>query len=343
MISAQTYSGFNRFKDNVKMVFSFGDKKVNLALDIREKEVDSAIENNKNENTEAATENLERAWKKLQVVQEKVSVNVAEEVKESSGEIMNRINNEESLSDNFDLYILEEEKTGLKAEWVIAIDGEEGQTETLEVVGDGTEGQTKVREIETKMGEVDVEIKEWVVDTFEKTVENDDGLTWVVANKIAKDDGDDGLTRDIKNYVDDDMCEGENCIDDDVAPGPQGIIGNQGDGGDGMAPGTSGTDTDDNTIDSGTIDSGDSGIEGPSDDTTTDDDSGSDSSDGDSSDSGDSEASGDSSSDDSGDSSSDSGESDSGDSLMTGDVIQNIKQESFFRKIFKKLSGSLVR
>ena len=34
---SQTYSGFNRFTDNIKLTFSVGDNKVKLALEIREK------------------------------------------------------------------------------------------------------------------------------------------------------------------------------------------------------------------------------------------------------------------------------------------------------------------
>ncbi|MEA3378801.1 MAG: hypothetical protein U9Q69_04130, partial [Nanoarchaeota archaeon] len=47
---SQTYYGFNRFTDNVKMFFTSGDNKVGLALEIREKEVDSAIINSQNQN-----------------------------------------------------------------------------------------------------------------------------------------------------------------------------------------------------------------------------------------------------------------------------------------------------
>ncbi len=286
----QTYSGFNRFVDNVKMFFSFGDAKVILALEIREKEVDSAIESSKSGDNEVTTKNLGRAWKKLQVVQEKVSVDIAEEVKESSDEVTTKINNEENLSDNFELYVLEEEKTGLKAEWVIAVEGQEGQTLTTEVVGEAN-GE-RVVEIEIRMDEIDVEIKEWVVDSFNKTIDSDSALTWVVANKIVKEDGDDGLTREIKTYV-----AGDGTDDDEVVSGGNG----------GMAPGTSGTGTDGDTIDSGTIDPGDPGTEGPSDDTTTDDDVG--------------ETPSSDSGDDAGDgsaSSSDSSSSDAGDSSDSG-------------------------
>jgi hypothetical protein len=112
---SQTYSGFNRFTDNVKMFFSFGDNKVKLALQIREKEIDLAISNSQNQNEKDAIKNLERAQKKLQVVRGKISLDVADEVEESVDEIVNKIEDEEDLSDNFDVYVLEEKKTQLMA------------------------------------------------------------------------------------------------------------------------------------------------------------------------------------------------------------------------------------
>ena len=112
---AQIYSGFNRFTDNVKMFFSSGDKEVRLALEIREKEVNSAITNIQNQGEDEAIKNLERAKEKLQVVQEKVSLNTSEEIKTSVNEIINKVNEEENLSDEFEDYLLEEEKTQLTA------------------------------------------------------------------------------------------------------------------------------------------------------------------------------------------------------------------------------------
>jgi len=113
LVQAQTYSGLNRFTDDVKLFLS--SDKVNLALEIREKEVDSAIENFQNQNTEATNKNLEKATKKLQVVQKKVSLDNSEEIKTSVDEIIDKINEEENLPDEFDDYILEEEKTQLTA------------------------------------------------------------------------------------------------------------------------------------------------------------------------------------------------------------------------------------
>jgi len=112
---AQTYSGFYRFTDNAKMFFSSGDGKVKLALEIREKEVDSAIINSQNQNEKDAIKNLERAHKRLQFINAKVSLDVVDEVKESVDEIVNKIEDKEDLSDNFDVYVLEEKKTQLTA------------------------------------------------------------------------------------------------------------------------------------------------------------------------------------------------------------------------------------
>jgi len=111
---AQTYSGFERFADNFKMFFSFGDNKVMLALEIREKEVNSALANAQ-DNEELASKNLERARKKLLMVQEKVSLETSEEIKTNVDEIIDKVNKKENLPDEFDEYILEEEKTQLTA------------------------------------------------------------------------------------------------------------------------------------------------------------------------------------------------------------------------------------
>ena len=127
---AQVYSGFDRFVDNVKMVFSFGDKKVMRALEIREKEINSAIANTNNGQNEKAEKNLERAKIRLQFVQERVSRDTAEDVGLSVDEIINDIEGEEDLPDSFDVYVLEERKTRLTAELAIEIGGSEGQTQS---------------------------------------------------------------------------------------------------------------------------------------------------------------------------------------------------------------------
>ncbi len=94
LIQAQTsseYSGFNRFTNNIRLFFSSGDNKVRLALRIREREIDSAMENSQNQDEADAIKNLERAHKKLQLVQEKVSLDTADEVEESVDEIIGKI------------------------------------------------------------------------------------------------------------------------------------------------------------------------------------------------------------------------------------------------------------
>jgi hypothetical protein len=114
IVSAQTYSGFNRFTDNIKLFFSGGDNKVKLALEIREKEVNSAIENLNQEKNQEAVKNLERAEEKLQIVQEKVSLATSEQVKTNTNEVINKVQEEES--EVFEDYILEEQTTQLTAE-----------------------------------------------------------------------------------------------------------------------------------------------------------------------------------------------------------------------------------
>lgn len=213
LVYAQTYSGFDRFTDNIRLFFSFGDKKVKLALEIREKEIDSAIENIQNGNDAAAIKNLENARKKIQIVQKKVSSDVAEEVKANVDKIVDKINAEENLPDNFETYVLEEEKTQLTAELVIEVEGKEGQTLTREIIKDdgsgenkveitvkGDEGQTKVMEIEEKIIEIDNQISEIVV----KTVEEGSN----VVNTVPKD------------KENEDVSPAPNIVDDEVKEGP---------------------------------------------------------------------------------------------------------------------------
>ena len=191
----QTYSGFNRFADNIKLFFYGGDNKVKLAVEIKEKEINSAMENVQNGNKERADKNLEGAWKRLQLVQEKVSINTAEKVKESSNEVIENIKNQENLPNDFEVYALEEEKTGLTAEWVIEVNGKEGQTLSREVVYD-ISGERTV-EIEGRINEIDNEIAEWVVEN--DIAEGDDGLVPVIRTEIAN--GDNGLKPEVKTYV----------------------------------------------------------------------------------------------------------------------------------------------
>ena len=207
-VQLQTYSGLNRFVDNVRLLFSGGDNKVRLALEIREKEVNSAIENVKTDEAEKADKNLENAWDKLQLIQEKVSVNTAEEVRQNSEKIRDTIQTQENLPDDFNVYALEEEKTGLTAEWVIEKNGEQNQTMEREIAMNQSKEQDRVMEIETRIDEIDGEISNWVVEhTYaegttaggEAGVVVEGGLTKVVKNEVAT--GDNGLKREVKTSV----------------------------------------------------------------------------------------------------------------------------------------------
>lgn len=140
----QTYSGFNRFIDNTRLFFSFGDSKVGVALEIREKELDSALTNVHNNLDDKAIENLERAKDKLQIVQERVSTNMADKVNTNVDEVLDKIYEEKSLPQNFKEYILEEEKTQLVAKLVVEVNGKEGQTLKREVVKNEENGLKQV-------------------------------------------------------------------------------------------------------------------------------------------------------------------------------------------------------
>lgn len=227
---AQTYSGFDRFIDNVKMFFSFGDKKVMRALDIREKELDSAIINTKNGDNEEVEKNLERAKERLQFVQNKVSKNIAEDVKTNIDKTINKINEEENLPENFETYILEEEKTQLTAELVIEVEGKEGQTLTreivkdsesgknkVEIIVDGDDGQTKVMEITGKIGVIDNQIKER---TFAEGTTGMGESSVIIEGdeenvKTGSSNGNEGLSPEVKTHV-----AGDGTLKNDPLPEP---------------------------------------------------------------------------------------------------------------------------
>ena len=117
---AQTYSGFSRFSDNVKLFFAKGDNKVKLALEIREKELNSAIDNAKSGNTEKAIEEIKNAGEKLEIVQKQASSDIADEVKINIDEIVEKIMESNESIPEFSAYLekhlTEEQKTQLSAE-----------------------------------------------------------------------------------------------------------------------------------------------------------------------------------------------------------------------------------
>jgi hypothetical protein len=212
-----SYSGFNRFVDNVKMFFSFGDNKVMLALEIREKEVNSALSKVQNGNDEDAIKGLERARERLQLIQEKVSANAAEAVEKNIEKFAVQLSEKGNISEDFELYKLEEEKTKLVAKLVIEVNGSEGQTLKREVIknkssgvnnvvvivegNNGTEGQTKTREIVGDIGEINNQIAERVVkiDMAEGASKMEKGESVYIAKSDGE--GDDGLNPEVKTTI----------------------------------------------------------------------------------------------------------------------------------------------
>jgi len=232
IISAQeqteTYSGFDRFIDNIRMFFSSGDTKVMLALEIREKEFNSAIANTENGNNEEAERNLNRARQKLQYIQEKVSKDIAEDVKANVNDMLDEISENENLPEDFDLYVLEEEKTQLTAELVVEIEGKEGQILTREIVKDIESGENKVKIVvegdgsgENKVG-VEGQLQEQIQEQ-NRTREIETRI-----NNIDKEIANSIVIEKQKTKDNEDVSPAPNIVDDDVAPGPQGIVGDQG-------------------------------------------------------------------------------------------------------------------
>lgn len=116
LVSAQTYSGFEKFTDTVKLFFSRGDGKAELALEIREKEVDSAISNLESGNTEKAAKNLNSASEKLAIVQTLASPDISDDVKSNIEEVEKKINEDNADYELLNEYLPEEEKTKLSME-----------------------------------------------------------------------------------------------------------------------------------------------------------------------------------------------------------------------------------
>ncbi|PIN77894.1 hypothetical protein COV15_01210 [Candidatus Woesearchaeota archaeon CG10_big_fil_rev_8_21_14_0_10_34_12] len=113
VVSAQTYSGFSKFTDSIRLFFSSGDNKANLALDIREKEVNSAISNLEAGDTKNAEKNLNSASEKLKIVQILASPDISADVKENIDGVENKIRETKGDYELLDNYLSEEEKTKL--------------------------------------------------------------------------------------------------------------------------------------------------------------------------------------------------------------------------------------
>ena len=198
----KTYSGFERFIDNIKMFFSVGDNKIQVALEIREKEVNSALKNIQNGNTEEVKNNLENAFNKLLLIQEKVSSESANEVTDSVDKIVGKIE-ASNLSEELNRYVLEEKKTQLVAELVVEVNGKEGQTLTREVVKNGSAGRNMVKVVvkgengEEKIMEIEGEIGKINNQIAEHTYAGGKGQIVVT----GESNGDDGLKPEVKTYV----------------------------------------------------------------------------------------------------------------------------------------------
>jgi hypothetical protein len=114
------YSITGRVIDDIRMNFASGDAKAGIAMDIRDKEIEVAIENVKEGDLEKAIENLERAKEKLEIIQKEASFEMAEDIKVNTEEITNKIEENKNVNPEFAVYfenhIIEEEKTQLFAE-----------------------------------------------------------------------------------------------------------------------------------------------------------------------------------------------------------------------------------
>jgi hypothetical protein len=210
VVSAQNYSNFERFADNSKLFLSGGDNKVELALEIRENEIDSAIENIEIGEIEKAEKNMENAREKLLIIQKKVSMDTADEVKNNVDGVIDKINNHKELKETFETYALEEEKTLLTAELVAEVEGN-GEKVKREIIKDKATKQQMVKmevqsedkgqnivEIEGKIGQVETQIAErtFAPGTYD-TGQNGSDIKNVVINE-GNASGDGGLKPEVK-------------------------------------------------------------------------------------------------------------------------------------------------
>jgi len=114
---AKTYSGFNKFVDNTKLFFSSGDKKVMLALEVREKEINSAMNNLELGKEDKAKKEIKSATNMLKIIQLKTSPEIVEEVKSNLEGTEFKIKESENLNlEFFEKYLIEEQKTKLVVE-----------------------------------------------------------------------------------------------------------------------------------------------------------------------------------------------------------------------------------
>ncbi len=220
---SQTYSGINKFVDNVKMFFSSGDNKVILALEIREKELNSAMENIQNGKDDDASKNIEHARKKLQFVQRKVSSDIADDVIEDIEATLCIIGDFEG----FELYALEERKTQLVAELVVEIEGSEKQTLKREMARDET-GEKKVEIIvdgnNSEGDEKQTEVME-TVDRIDEIVDKIDEIDDIIVERDVVESGSQTIDLGVDPNATPKSPAGN--IDDTVDPGPQGIVGSE--------------------------------------------------------------------------------------------------------------------
>ncbi|HDR53402.1 MAG TPA: hypothetical protein ENN60_01865, partial [archaeon] len=117
-VHAQTYGGFERWIDNLRLFFSSGDRQVTLALEIRERELASALSNFQAGNNASALKNLANAQNTLQQVQTRVSLSTVDAVKNSTVSVIQTLSNQSELSEDLAIHLLEEEKTYLAAQLI---------------------------------------------------------------------------------------------------------------------------------------------------------------------------------------------------------------------------------
>ncbi len=115
VVAAQPYPITGKVVDDLRMFFARGDKKAEIALEVREKDINSAIENIKAGNINEAIKELERAKERLELIQKTASPDVIDKVNLSVQEVIDKIMQSKDINPEFSAYLEkhlnEEQKT----------------------------------------------------------------------------------------------------------------------------------------------------------------------------------------------------------------------------------------
>ncbi|HLE06705.1 MAG TPA: hypothetical protein VI790_05090 [Candidatus Nanoarchaeia archaeon] len=113
----QKYSFFSRLIDGFRLFFSQGESRVDLLLEIKEKEINSAIVNAGEGNFNEAIRSLDNAKNNMQSVQGLINLNNTQKITSSVNKTINQLIKID-LPKEFNDYLIDEQVTGSSAELI---------------------------------------------------------------------------------------------------------------------------------------------------------------------------------------------------------------------------------